>query len=143
MDSPSGTIAPSPPARFVERFTAAWESRDPGALEALLHPSVRLEQPLLPPIEGRAAARRVFEDLLALIPDLRIEVHRWADAGDAIFIEFSFSGAIGAREVSWSLVDRIELSGGLVRVRVSYFDPSPLLRAILPQPAALWRLLRA
>ena len=48
--------------------------------------------------------------------------------------------------MAWTLIDRIELSGtatgDLIRERVSYFDPLPLLGTLL-RPSVLWRLVRA
>jgi ketosteroid isomerase-like protein len=141
-DPAVGSAPDAAPARFVARFQAAWSSRRPEELAALLHPEVVLTQPLLPPARGREAARRSLTRVLGLLPDLAIEVHRWSASGDLVFIEFSFSGTLGGRALSWRLVDRITLSGGLVLERASYFDPLPLFAAVAARPAALLRLSR-
>jgi hypothetical protein len=36
----------------------------------------------------------------------------------------------------------MELVDGLVRRRAAYFDPAPLVRAVLTQPWLLWRLIK-
>jgi len=125
---------------FVDRFEAAWNSRDPDRLASLLDADVRLVQPLLPELKGRAAARKSFADILELIPDLRTEVTGWSSLdGSRLYIEFTFSGTAGKRPVTLHLADRFELKDGLAVRRVSYFDPMPLVRAILTQPALLWK----
>ncbi len=125
---------------FVDRFEAAWKSRDPDRLAALLAPDVRLVQPLLPELKGRDAARRSFVTILELIPDLLTEVTGWSrEDGGRLYIEFIFSGTAGRRPVKLHLADRFELKDGLAVCRISYFDPMPLVRAILTQPALLWK----
>lgn len=128
--------------KFTDRFAAAWSSRNPDRLTALLHPDVRLVQPLLPEIRGREAARRSFASLLELIPDLTTDVTGWAAGTNGLYIEFRFSGTAGKRPVILELVDRFELKDGLAIYRASRFDPLPLIRAVVPQPAVLWRFVR-
>jgi len=133
---------PAHPHPFVERFAAAWASRDPDKLAAILHPDVVLVQPLMLVHRGRDAAVRALGRFLELIPDLEIAIHDSVSRGDVLFIEFSFAGSIGRRRIALRLVDRIELSDGLVRSRLCYFDPRPLSRAVLLQPAMWPRLAR-
>ncbi len=128
---------------FVEKFQAAWSSRDPDRLASLLHPEVRLLQPLIPELKGRDAARRSFANLIALIPDLKTEVTGWLASGDQLFIEFRFTGTAGHRRVSLDLVDKFELKDGLAIYRKSYFDPLPLIRAVAVQPVVLWKFIRS
>jgi ketosteroid isomerase-like protein len=111
-------------AEFLTRFERAWRSRDPQALEALLHPDVVLVQPLLPLLSGRARAGQALAAFLALFPDLEIVIgHAHVDDAGA-FIEFSFRGTVGRRPVTLNMVDRIELDAGLIRKRICYFDPA-------------------
>lgn len=119
---------------FVARFDAAWSSRDPEVLGALLHPDVVLEQPMSPVLRGRAAAVASLGGVLDMMPDLQITVHDWMKRGDEFFVVFSFSGTVGVRGLQWTIVDRIVLEDGLIRSRVAYFDPGPLVRALLSQP---------
>jgi hypothetical protein len=92
---------------------------------------------VMPLLRGRDSAVRALARFLALIPDLEITIFDSMSRGDHVFIEFGFAGSIGKRRVSWRLVDHIELADGLVRQRISYFDPLPALRAVLVQPT-LW-----
>jgi len=129
--------------RFVDEFESAWSSRNPDRLVSLLHPEVRLIQPLVSEIRGREAARRSFASLIELIPDLKTEVTGWSGGGDTIFIEFTFSGTAGKRPVRLHLVDKFTLNDGLALRRESYFDPLPLLRAVIVQPQVLWKFIRS
>ena len=130
----------SSPAQFVARFERAWTARTTAALATLLHPDVRLVQPLSRPLLGRDAALRSLERFIALTPNMRITLHRWSADGALLFIEFSFHGSVGRRAIQLNIVDRIELLDGLVRDRTSYFNPAPLVRALLAQPWLLWGL---
>jgi ketosteroid isomerase-like protein len=128
--------------RFVEQFAAGWrDAVDADAFsdhfEPLLTDDVRLIQPQVPTTVGKKAFREVFaRPLFELIPDIRAEVHRWAAREDFVLIEFTLSGTLGGRPVSWKVVDRIILRDGLVAERLAYFDPTPLLAAIATRPRA-------
>ena len=50
---------------------------------------------------------------------------------------------LGGRPIEWPVVDRFVLHDGLATERVSYFDPTPLLRAVLTRPTSWWRLVRS
>jgi ketosteroid isomerase-like protein len=134
--------APASNEGFVERFTAAWSSRDAKQLGALLHPDVVLDGPLMPALRGRTMAVRALGRFLTIVPDLQITIQDSMLRDNVVFIAFSFTGTIGRRRVEWRLVDRIELADGLVRARVAYFDPRPLTRAMAFQPSVWWQLAR-
>lgn len=127
-------------AQFVARFERAWTTRTTEALATLLHPDVRLVQPLSRPLLGRDAALRSLASFIAVTPDLRITLRRWSGDGAILFIEFSFHGSVGGRAIQLDIVDRVELVDGLVRDRTAYFNPAPLVRALLAQPWLLWGL---
>ena len=135
----------SPPdaARFVERFADGWAGPHPERLLDLLHPDVRLIQPIFPPTLGRAAAEaRLFRPLFRFMPDMRLAVVRWSAAGDAVFIEWTATATVGGRPLRWSGVDRFLLVEGRATERVSWFDGVPLFLAMLSRPAcwpAFWR----
>jgi limonene-1,2-epoxide hydrolase len=111
------------PAEFVDRFTRWWAAPDPEVLGALLAPGVVLRQPKLPTTHGLAESQEGFRQLLAAIPDLHAEVHRWAAEGETVFIEFTLIGTIGGEQVTWENVDRFTLGDdGLATERVNYQD---------------------
>src|SRR5207244_3797363 len=81
-----------------------------GRLLDLLHPDVRLIQPIFPPTLGRAAAEaRLFRPLFRFMPDMRLAVVHWSAAGDAVFIEWTATATVGGRPLRWSGVDRFLL----------------------------------
>lgn len=134
----------SEPADFVARFAAFWRAPTVDGLDALLAPRVRLVAPLTPRTETLADGKRAFAGLLALVPDLSAEVHRWGPAEGGVLIEFTLSGSTGGAALSWHVVDRIALGeDGLATERVSYFDSLPLMRTLLRHPRAWPGFLRS
>ena len=51
-------------------------------------------------------------------------------------IEIRLHGTLGGRPLAWTAVDRLVLRDGLIAERHSYFDPLPLLGALLKRPRA-------
>lgn len=135
--------SPCDAASFIARFERAWASRSLSALGDLLHADVCLRQPLLSPRRGRAAALRSLANVLGLLPNLGIELEHWAGDSERIFIAFTLHARLGRAALRLPMVDRMSLVEGLIRERTVYFDPWPLVRAVLLQPWLLWRLLRA
>ena len=118
-------------ADFVERFRDFWTSPVPDRLDLVLSPDVILVAPAMPATRGLAEAKDAWAGLLALIPDLSSEVHRWAASEDGVFIEFTLTGTVGGTKLSWPVVDRFVLDeSGRASERVGYFDPSPILAAM-------------
>jgi ketosteroid isomerase-like protein len=141
----SATDTTAEQEEFVRYFAEGWAM---GAGEPFFqhflqrkHPDVLLEQPLSRPARGEAGMRALFEPLFAAMPDLRGEVVRWGPTGDGVLIELTLRGTLGGRPLEWTVVDRIVLEDGLIRSRRSYFDPLPLLPALLSRPRTALRLL--
>jgi ketosteroid isomerase-like protein len=131
-------------ADFVERFAAYWRAPSAEGLDALLAPDVLLVAPMTPTTRTLAEGKRAFASILALVPDLTAEVHRWGQTGDGVLIEFTLSGTAGGAPVSWDAVDRIVLrEDGLASARISYFDTGPLIRAVALRPRAWPAFLRS
>jgi hypothetical protein len=57
-----------------------------------------------------------------------------------VLIEHTLAGTLGGKALSWDLTDRMTLRDGRVVERIAYFDPLPLLLAVLTRPQA-WVLL--
>jgi hypothetical protein len=134
--------------RWLSGFTEGWRAPgDPDAFAAhfreMLAPDVRLIQPLLPTLVGhRAFEERFVKPIFELIPDLHGEVERSAAHDDTLYIELTASGTLAGREVRWRVCDRVTLRNGVAVERESYFDPTPLIAAILTRPRAWPRFLR-
>ena len=69
-------------------------------------------------------------------------VVRWAARGETLYIELTLSGTLGGRPVSWRVCDRVTLRDGLAIERESYFDPGPLIAAVIRTPRAWAPFLR-
>jgi ketosteroid isomerase-like protein len=148
------SITPATAARraaqtWILAFAEGWLA--PGGADAFadhfqpwFHPQVRLRQPLLPTLVGHQAFRERFaRPLFALIPDLDGQVERFAIGADGAYVELTLRGTLGGRPIAWRVCDRATLRDGLVVERESYFDPTPLLRALLTRPRAWPALARA
>jgi len=122
---------------FVRRFSEAWSAPTVERLNALLHEDVRLIQPMEPEVNGLDGASEMWRNLLSMIPDISGEVLSWAGRGDIVLIEFRMGGTFGGRRLEWVTADRIRLQDGLVRERIAYFDPLPLIGAIVTRPRGL------
>jgi hypothetical protein len=112
---------------FARRFAEYWSAPTPEHLDMLLAEQVRLVAPMTPVTDTLADSKRTFATLLAQIPDLTAEVHRWGATADGVLIEFTLSGTAGGSPIAWTAVDRFVLGkDGLATERVSYFDPASI-----------------
>jgi ketosteroid isomerase-like protein len=136
-------------AAWVASFQAGWRApRDAASFVAHFAPilagNVCMVQPQAPITTGIDQFRRVVvEPLFTLAPDIRAEVDGWAAHGDVIYIAITVRATIGGRPVSWHVIDQVTLRDGAAVQRVSHFDPTPLLRAIVTRPRSWPRFLRA
>lgn len=128
---------------FVKAFEAFWADRALDGLDAILDDDIVLRAPLTPSTLGLRAAKRAFAGIFRMIPDLHTEVDRWAETADGVLIEFRLIGTLGGRPIEWPAVDRFVLRDGIATERVSYYDPTKLVVAILTRPASWPSLLRA
>jgi hypothetical protein len=132
-------------ADFTRRFGEAWAAPSGERLAALLTEDVHLVQPLMREVHGRDPARRLFDELFTLVPDLHSAVRRFGATDDGVLIEHTMTGTFGRRPYSWDVIDRVLLEDGLVRERIAHFDPLPVLAQLLRRPQrvpAAVRLLR-
>jgi len=144
---PAETQSLAPPAEFVEFFADGWRT---GATEeepffehfsGRLTADAALIQPFSRVARGPRGLRQLFQPVFRVMPDLRGEVVRWGATKDGVLIELALRGTLGGRAVMWTAVDRIILRNGLIVERRSYFDPLPLLGALLSRPVASLKLL--
>ena len=127
---------------FAQRFAKAWKQPSPEHLVELLHPDVVLYQPHLPVMRGREAALEEFQRLFRWLPDFYGKVERYSGSDKVVFIEWHMKFPIGKRGVSIPTVDRFILQDGLGIERAVYFDPRPLITAVLTHPQVWLGFLR-
>jgi hypothetical protein len=119
-------------AAFVERYVAAWASREPGAMAAHWHDDGVLHHPALSrDIDGRLVPYN-NDNTKALIPEFEWRLSSWASSGETLFIAWNNRGRIGDRLMEWSGVDLMTVREGRIREETVYFDTYPLRRALDP-----------
>ena len=126
---------------FVTRFADFWAAPSPARLPELLHPDVVLRQPLAPPAIGIAQAQQQLERFCRCLPGLHAHVEHWATNGDHMFIEFTVKANLARDVLTWPTVNRLILRDGKATERVTYFDPLPVLPALLRHPSVWWQWL--
>jgi ketosteroid isomerase-like protein len=144
----NATVPDSSAQEWVAGFTEGW--RAPSGPEAfaahfadLLSSDVRLIQPQLPTVIGHHAFEEQFvKPLFTLIPDLHGDVERWAARGDTIYVELTLRGKLAGRPLRLRVCDRVILRDGVAIERESYFDPAPLIIAVMTTPRAWPQFLR-
>lgn len=82
------------PGTFLERLVSAVNRHDIEAIVACFAPGYRNETPVHPArgFAGRDQVRRNWEQLLSLVPDIRVEVLRAVAENDLIFSEWEHRG---------------------------------------------------
>jgi ketosteroid isomerase-like protein len=141
---PTMTIAPETAecpeekavADFVRRFETVWANPDPEALNGLVHADIEFIQPMEAPVHGHREAAAFWRRLLTLIPDIHGEVISWGLREDRVYLEFRMVGTLGGKPIEWVVLDRIVLQDGRVRQRIAYFNPLPLVLAVITRPRA-------
>jgi len=126
----------------AERFAAAWAAPRLETFMELLHPDVRLLQPVTKPILGHAAAREEFSRLLAWLPDMRGTIDRTALDRDTLLIAWRLRFTLGSGPYELKIIDRIVVAESLIREREAYYDSLALMIALLRRPRAwvgYWR----
>jgi hypothetical protein len=122
-------------ADFARRFAEFWSAPAPDLLGTLLAEDVRLVAPMTPATDTLAEGERAFAGIFELIPDLTADVHGWGATESGVLIDFTLSGSAGGSPISWRAVDRIAIGeDGLATERISYFDPLPLIAAVVRRP---------
>jgi len=118
----------------VQQFTRAWGHPRVDQFVELLHPDVRLLQPVTKPIVGREAAREEFSRLLRWLPDLRGTIDQSAIDGDVALIAWRLRFTLGRKAFELRIVDRIVVAAGLIREREAYYDSLGLMLVLLRRP---------
>ncbi len=109
-------------ARLVERFAEKWARPDADALRELMHEDTRN---LIPPMTQPADRERViehFRQVLRQLPDLTVEVVRWAPTDDSVMVEWRARATVAGQPMSWMGVDRFGVRGERMYEAQVYWD---------------------
>ena len=129
-------------AALGEAWRGAPRGELPRGLRHLFVPDVRFSQPFAPPNVGYRGFERSYASLLALLPDLDIEVVGWSARGANLYVEFELSGTVGRKRLLLRSCDRFVLREGLVVERHAFIDLLPLIWAIAVRPLTWPRAVR-
>ena len=114
---------------WIDRFAAAWASREPGVMAGLWHEDGRLRHPALDAQIDGATVPLNNDNTKALIPDLQWRLRHWAARGDVLFLEWVCTGTVNGTAMEWEGVDRMILRGDKIAEEVVFVDTYPLRRA--------------
>ncbi|HET7330011.1 nuclear transport factor 2 family protein [Dyella sp.] len=107
---------------LVARFAARWSKPDADSLRDLMHADT---SNLIPPMAApgdREAVVEHFRAVLNRLPDLRIEVVRWAPTGDAVLLEWRATASVAGQPLAWTGVDRFNIRGDRMYEGRVYWD---------------------
>jgi limonene-1,2-epoxide hydrolase len=117
-------------ASFVSRFAEQWSAPTPERFRELLHRDTRNLYPGMSAPQGPDGIVSWLKNALAALPDLTLEVTRWAPDGKAVLIEFAASATVDGRRLQWEGADRFLLEGDRCVEGRSYFDTHPIQKAL-------------
>ena len=107
----------------VQHFAAFWAKPDPQLVHYAVTPDVTGYWPWSEtPVRGADEYVQRIADMLALIPDLRLEVAEDASNGEFIFIRSIARGSGANGPLEMSGIDRIRLRDGKVAENIIRFD---------------------
>jgi len=114
----------------VDRFAAFWNKPDVAQVASALTPDVVGYWPGSDePVRGVADYTQRIADLIALVPDFRLDVAEHATSGDCVFIRWVARGSFEGKPLEFGGVDRVRMRDGLVAENRIYCD-HPLIHAL-------------
>ena len=78
----------------------------------------------------REAVVEHFRGVLAMLPDFKVTVIRWAPTGDTVMIEWEGSATVAGKPLTWRGVDRVSLKGDRMYEGQIYWDTRGLAETI-------------
>lgn len=116
-------------AGFVERFERFWANPDPDRVAELVAPDAVASWPGMEPIRGTEYPEHIA-NILALAPDLRLEVSAHAHTAELVFISWRARATAGGEAVEWTGIDRFQLRDGRAVEALIAYDTLPLQQAL-------------
>lgn len=113
----------------VESFAAFWDKPDVSLVARALTPDVIGYWPDSAPLRGIEAYTQRIAELIALVPDFRLQVAEHAANGDYVFIRWIARGTFDGAPFEFTGVDRVRMRDGLVAENRIFCD-HPLIRSL-------------
>lgn len=129
--SPVNYVAPTPEQLeaaqvFVNRWADRWNRPVAEGLRDLMHPDTRnLIPPMTQPADREGVVNH-FAEVLRRLPDLRLDVLRWAPTGDTVMIEWRANATVAGRRLHWTGVDVMRVRGDRTYAAEVYWDTRKL-----------------
>lgn len=106
----------------VRDFCAAWVRKDPDELLAFFTDDAVYHNIPMPPMQGKAAIREVFNLFLPPSETIEFEVLNLASNGNVVFTERVDRFLMGGRTVELPVAGVFEVESGLIKAWRDYFD---------------------
>jgi hypothetical protein len=126
------TDRPARPAWSVKAFANFWAKPDPKLIPGFLTPDVVGHWPGEEPVRGVEAYTQALAGVIALLPDIRLEIAEHAVNGEFVFIRWIMRATGRKGPFQFTGIDRVRVRDGLVAENIIRFD-----RAHLQQLAGL------
>ena len=115
---------------IVGRFAQRWSRPSADDLRDLMHADTRNQIPPMHAPADREGVVEHFRGVLRQLPDLRIEVDRWAPTGDAVMVEWTARATVAGKSLAWSGVDRFNVRGDRMYEAMVYWDTRGLAERV-------------
>ncbi|MGI8937593.1 MAG: nuclear transport factor 2 family protein [Iamia sp.] len=122
----------TPAARFVEKFTRLWATKDPDLVAEMVAPDATASWSGRDSFTGAEYPGWMRQVMANLIPDVDLRPTGHAINGDLVFISWHAEGMVSGQHLEWDGIDRFHLRDGLADEVHATFDPAPL-RVLLEQ----------
>ncbi|WP_211097211.1 nuclear transport factor 2 family protein [Herbaspirillum sp. ST 5-3] len=113
----------------VDSFAAFWAKPNPALVPRALAPDVVGYWPGSEPVRGVDAYTQRIAELIAMVPDFRLEVAEHAANGDCVFIRWIARGSFDDAPFEFTGVDRVRVRDGLVAENRIFCD-HPLIQVL-------------
>ncbi len=125
------SVSPPPAAEWSPEthFAAFWSNPNPGGAKSRLAQDVVGRWPGGIVVEGVEAYNRQLRAVIALMPDVRLEVMEHARNGDLAFIRWVSHGTGVEGPFSMEGVDRLRIRDGQIMENVVFLDTATFRRA--------------
>ena len=105
-----------------------WRAPSPEGFAALFHPDGVFRHPSMKEPLPASEAATYMRSVQRAMPNIALEVHRWAASDDSVFVEYTLTATVEGDERSWDGADRFTLRDGRAIEGVAYFDTAALQR---------------
>jgi ketosteroid isomerase-like protein len=107
---------------LVDKFAAVWAKPTLDGLETLMHPDTRNQIPPMTEATDREGVLAHFRQVLQQLPDMRVEVVRWAPTGDSVIVEWRARATVAGQPLTWTGIDRFGVRGDRMFEARVYWD---------------------